>query len=471
MFLFPDKNKENFTFPSLSSNDENFFTFYSEYCERLYIKKYLYHFRKYISYTLINKKVFYYKKHDSCSDPGSIFEAGSEQKKEVYMKNQIMLEAEKIKDEMIAWRRELHQIPELGLTLPKTVNFVTKKLDEMGIEYTVYEESSNIVATIGHGDTCYMIRGDMDALPIEEKSCESFASTNGCMHACGHDMHTAMMLGAAKLIKAHESELNGVAKLLFQSAEEIFAGAKAAIAGGVMENPHVDSALALHVFSQKPLGTLGGHKVPAAGVYGFRIKLTGQGVHGSSPEHGVDPINTAIHIHLGLQELMSREVSGFDEVALTIGKFHAGSAANIIPETAELEGTLRVFDPVLRERMIQRIHTITQNIAEAYRTKAEIEVLSDVPPLVCDEQENAWSQDVIHEIDDSLIIDDFHAMGSEDFACISELVPATFYMVGAGVENPDERLPQHNPKIRFNEDILPIGAAIYTTAVLKKLSR
>ena len=206
MFLFPDKNKENFTFPSLSSNDENFFTFYSEYCERLYIKKYLYHFRKYISYTLINKKVFYYKEHDSCSDPGSIFEAGSEQKKEVYMKNQIMLEAEKIKDEMIAWRRELHQIPELGLTLPKTVNFVTKKLDEMGIEYTVYEESSNIVATIGHGDTCYMIRGDMDALPIEEKSCESFASTNGCMHACGHDMHTAMMLGAAKLIKAHESE-------------------------------------------------------------------------------------------------------------------------------------------------------------------------------------------------------------------------------------------------------------------------
>ena len=121
--------------------------------------------------------------------------------------------------------------------------------------------------------------------------------------------------------------------------------------------------------------------------------------------------------------------------------------------------------------MLFRSHTITQNIAEAYRTKAEIEVLSDVPPLVCDEQENAWSRDVIHEVDDSLIVDEFHAMGSEDFACISELVPATFYMVGAGVENPDERLPQHNPKIRFNEDVLPIGAAIYTTAVLKKLSR
>lgn len=387
------------------------------------------------------------------------------------MKNQIMLEAEQIKEEMTAWRRKLHQIPEIGLKLPKTVQFVKEKLDEMGIEYTVYEESSNIVACIGHGDTCYMIRGDMDALPMEEKSGETFSSTNGCMHACGHDMHTAMMLGAAKLIKAHESELKGVAKLLFQSAEEIFAGAKAAITSGVMENPHVDAAMALHVFSQKPLGTLGGHKLPAAGVYGFRIKLTGQGAHGSSPEHGVDPINTAIHIHLGLQELISREVSGFDEVALTIGKFHAGSAANIIPETAELEGTLRVFDPVLRQKMIQRIHTITQNIAEAYRTKAEIEVLSNVPPLVCDEAENAWSREVIYEVNNSLIIDEFHAMGSEDFAFYSELVPATFYMIGAGVENPEERFPQHNPKIRFNEDVLPIGAAVYTTAVLKRLSK
>ena len=168
---------------------------------------------------------------------------------------------------------------------------------------------------------------------------------------------------------------------------------------------------------------------------------------------------------------MSREVSGFDEVALTIGKFHAGSAANIIPETAELEGTLRVFDPVLRERMIQRIHTITQNIAEAYRTKAEIEVLSDVPPLVCDEKENEFSKEVIHEVDDSLNVGEFHAMGSEDFACYAELVPSTFYMVGAGVENPEERLPQHNPKIRFNEDVLPIGTAVYTTAVLKKLGK
>lgn len=387
------------------------------------------------------------------------------------MKNQIMLEAEQLQMEMTAWRRALHQIPEIGLSLPRTVAFITEKLAEMNIEYTVYEDSSNITACIGKGDTCYMIRGDMDALPMEEQSREPFASTNGCMHACGHDMHAAMLLGAAKLIKAHESELHGTAKLIFQSAEEIFAGAKAAIRAGVMENPHVDAVMALHVFSQKPLGTLGGHLNPCAGVYGFRIRLTGKGVHGSSPEDGVDPINTAIHIHQGLQELMAREVSGFDEVALTIGQFHAGSAANIIPETAEMEGTLRVFDPGIRERMIRRIHEITQSIAAAYRTKAEIEVLSDVPPLVCDEKEHAWCQEVIREVDDSLVIDTFHAMGSEDFACYSELAPAAFYMMGAGVENPEERLPQHNPKIRFNENVLPIGAAIYATAVLKRLGR
>ena len=166
---------------------------------------------------------------------------------------------------------------------------------------------------------------------------------------------------------------------------------------------------------------------------------------------------------------MAREISGFDEVALTIGKFHAGSAANIIPETAEMEGTLRVFDPKIRERMIRRIHEVTQGIAAAYRTKAEIEVLSDVPPLVCDEKENAWCREVIREVDDSLIVYTFHAMGSEDFACYSELVPAAFYMMGAGVDNPEERLPQHNPKIRFNEKVLPIGAAVYAAAVLKKL--
>ncbi|MCI9217340.1 MAG: amidohydrolase [Dorea sp.] len=387
------------------------------------------------------------------------------------MKNQIMLEAEQLQEELTAWRRELHQIPEVGLTLPKTVAFVTKKLEEMNIEYTVYEDSSNIVACIGKGDTCYMIRGDMDALPIEEQSQEPFSSTNGCMHACGHDMHTTMMLGAAKLIKAHESELRGVAKLIFQSAEEIFAGAKALIRSGAMENPHVDAAMALHVFSQVPLGSLGGHSVPCAGVYGFRIKLTGRGVHGSSPEGGIDPIVTAIQIHQGLQELMAREISGFDEVALTIGKFHAGSAANIIPETAEMEGTLRVFDPEIREKIIRRIHEISQGIAAAYRTKVEIEVLSDVPPLVCDEKENAWCQEVIREVDDSLIVKSFHAMGSEDFACYSRLVPSSFFMIGAGVDNPDERLPQHNPKIRFNENVLPIGAAIYATAVLKRLGK
>ena len=130
-----------------------------------------------------------------------------------------------------------------------------------------------------------------------------------------------------------------------------------------------------------------------------------------------------------------------------------------------------MFDPEIREKIIRRIHEISQGIAAAYRTKVEIEVLSDVPPLVCDEKENAWCQEVIREVDDSLIVKSFHAMGSEDFACYSRLVPSSFFMIGAGVDNPDERLPQHNPKIRFNENVLPIGAAIYATAVLKRLGK
>lgn len=284
-------------------------------------------------------------------------------------------------------------------------------------------------------------------------------------------MHTTMMLGAAKLIKAHESELHGVAKMIFPSAEETFAGTKAAIQAGALENPHVDAGMGLHVFTSKPLGTFGGHTVPSAGVYGFRFKLTGKGVHGSMPEDGIDPIVTAIHIHLGLQELVSREISGFDEVALTIGKFYAGRAANIIPETAEMEGTLRVFDPDIRKRFIQRIQEITQNIAAAYRTKAKIEVLRDGPPMVCDKEEVDWCSEIIREVDDSLSVGQFHGMASEDFACYSELVPTAFFLMGAGVDDPKEHLPQHNPKIRFNEKALPIGTAVYTTAVLKKLGK
>lgn len=173
------------------------------------------------------------------------------------MAHKILEEAQEINDLLIKWRRDLHQIPETDLELPKTVEYIGKRLDEMNVEYKVFPEVSVIIAQIGKGDKCFLLRSDMDALLVEEETGLEFASKNGCMHGCGHDLHATILLGAAKILKAHEEELPGVVKLLFQPGEETFRGAKAAVEAGVLENPHVDTAFAAHVFATIPCGTIG----------------------------------------------------------------------------------------------------------------------------------------------------------------------------------------------------------------------
>ena len=199
----------------------------------------------------------------------------------------------------------------------------------MGVVFQLYEDSSTIVAQIGQGEKCFLLRSDMDALPVCEESGEPFASQNGCMHACGHDMHAATLLGAAKILKAHEKELKGVVKLLFQSGEETFSGAREAIKAGVLENPEVNAAFAMHVAPNMENGVIQYGKHPMTSVYGFRITLTGKGTHGSTPENGVDPINTGVHLYLAFQELIAREISALDEAVLTIGHFEGGKAFSL----------------------------------------------------------------------------------------------------------------------------------------------
>ncbi|WP_246597720.1 M20 metallopeptidase family protein [Faecalicatena faecalis] len=387
------------------------------------------------------------------------------------MAQQLLEEAQSMREELISWRRTLHQIPETGLSLPETVAFIKEKLEEMAIPYQIYEECSCITAVIGHGGKCFLLRSDMDALPIEEESGESFASTNGKMHACGHDMHAAILLGAAKILKSHEEELKGTVKLFFQSGEETFSGAQAAIHAGILENPKVDAAFAMHVAAALPNNVLIYGDYPMAAVYGFRITLTGKGAHGSMPQMGVDPINTGVHIYLALQELLSREVSATDEAALTVGRFDAGSAANIIPERAILEGTLRTFKPEITQYLIKRIKEVTDSIASAYRTTAEIEVLSNVPSVGCNQELTKGILQSIQEMDSNVkALPLYHVMGSEDFAFITEKIPATYFGIGAGVTDQSKWVGQHNPKILFNEDCLPYGAAIYAKAAMDWLS-
>ena len=314
-----------------------------------------------------------------------------------------------------------------------------------------------------------MLRGDMDALPVAEESGEPFASTNGCMHACGHDIHATALLGAARLLKSREAELveaNATVKLLFQPGEETFEGHGAAIADGLLENPR--PRLPLPCTSTVNRRSAGALWQPCTfGVYGFRITLQGKGGHGSSPEICIDPITAGVHVHLALQELISREVPAAKEVALTVGKFAGGLAANVIPDTCVLEGTLRGFDVELMAHLKTRIAEVVNGVAATYRTPATIETLSDVPPLVLDSDMTQASLGYVGAVlPKAAFLPLFHAMASEDFALISSEIPSAYFTVGAAVTDTDEHFAQHHPKARFNDAELPLGAAAYAAVAL-----
>ena len=374
-------------------------------------------------------------------------------------------EAQALSDALVAWRRQLHQIPEVGIQLPRTMDYIRQQLEEMDIPYTLHREISCIEATIGRGGRCFLLRSDADAIPIPEETQLPFRADNGNMHGCGHDLHTTILLGAAKLLKTHETELPGTVKLLFQSGEEVFQGAKAAIEAGVLENPTVDAAFAMHVIAMMPVGVIMTGKEAMASVDGFRITLIGHGGHGSMPETAVDPINAAVQVYLALQSLIAREIGGTEEAVLTIGQLSAGDTANVIPQRAVLQGTLRTFSPAVRQRLCSRIREVTAGVAQTYRCKSEYEVLSACPSVITDDAVTASVEKSIRSLLPRFHISGgAHGMGSEDFAEISQEVPSAYYMMGAGPEDSEKRLGQHNPKIEFNEAVLPLGAAIYAQA-------
>ena len=380
-------------------------------------------------------------------------------------------EAAALQEQLVQWRRSLHQIPETGIHLPETMAFIRQQLEEMGIPYRVYEDISCIEATIGSGGKCFLLRSDVDALPVTEETNLPFRSSNGCMHGCGHDLHGTILLGAAKLLKSHERELKGTVKLLFQSGEEVFLGAKSAIAAGVLENPKVDAAFAMHVIAMMPVGVLMTGKEAMSSVNGFKITLTGHGGHGSMPEMAVDPINAAVQVYLALQSLIAREIGGSEEAVLTIGQFTAGEASNIIPERAVLQGTLRTFREDVRQRLLKRIREVVSGVALTYRCQAEYEELFSCSSVVTDDGVTAVVEKSAGKIAPQFhILGGAHGMGSEDFAEITQQVPSAYYMMGAGPAEESRRLGQHNPKVEFNEAVLGLGAGIYAQAAMDWLA-
>ena len=377
-----------------------------------------------------------------------------------------------IKDELINYRRIIHENPEVGAVLPKTKAFVMDKLKEFGYEPTEICESG-IVATISGekpGKT-FLLRADMDALPMKEETSCDFKSTNGCMHSCGHDMHTAMLLGAAKLLKQNQSQIEGTIKLVFQPDEEGFTGAKKMIAAGVLENPKVDAAMAMHVHSGTPSNlVLCGLGTTIAGCNRFRIIVKGQGCHGAMPETGVDPINIAAHIYISLQEIIAREIATTQPAVVTIGKFVGGDAPNIIPGQVIMEGTIRSLDKEIGEFIFNRINDIVVSTAKMFRGEAELIELSSTPPLANDNklahEVTSYVKDLVGE--QAVILFEQGGMGSEDFASYSYEVPSVYLMLGAGTknENPLFGQPMHNEKVQFNEDILVTGAAMHAYSAI-----
>ncbi len=393
----------------------------------------------------------------------------------------LLEEAKMLSDVIIKNRRYIHENAETHNNLPITTAYVKEKLNEMG--YSPVEIcQSGVVALAGGkkpGKTI-LLRADMDALPIVEENDLEFKSKTQNMHACGHDMHTAMLLGAAQLLKNHEDEIEGTVKLVFQPAEETLWGAKAMIEAGVLENPKVDAAMMIHVAGGMPIPS-GIVAIPGAGTVSaasdwFKIKVSGKGGHGAMPDLSVDPINVLAHIHIALQEINSREVAPAENLALTVGQIHGGNTSNVIPDDAFMSGTVRTYSNETREFVKNRLTEISEGIASTFRATVEVEYTKGCPCLIADEdltkQIFEYSKEMMGEdkvIDMGKLTSGKKIAGSEDFAFFSEHVPTASVSVGAGSPAEGYLFPHHHPKIIFNEDALTIGAAVYANTAINWL--
>lgn len=391
----------------------------------------------------------------------------------------LLEQAKTYQQELVMHRRFLHQHAETGFDLQQTVDYVRRQLEEMGYAPADCGRAGLVVTAGGKqpGKT-FLLRADMDALPITEQTGLEYACQDGRMHGCGHDMHTSMLLGAAKLLKEHEEELHGTVKLMFQPAEEIFEGSQDMIKAGVLKNPDVDAALMIHVMAGMsfPAGNVivcdGGVSAPAADLY--TITIQGKGCHGSMPQSGVDPITVAAHIITALQEINARELSINEPAVLTIGSIHAGSAPNAIPDKAELSGSLRTFDETTRAMIKQRMEEIVSGMAAVFRAEAKVEFGNGCPTLLNDSELSSCVAGYAKELlgaDKAFTQSQLTAMaggsvnrsagGSEDFAYVSHEVPSIMLALTAGEPEKGYRYPQHHPQVIFDEAVLSGGSAVY----------
>jgi amidohydrolase len=388
-------------------------------------------------------------------------------------------EAKALQAGTVALRRELHRNPELGLTLPVSQAAILAAIEDLPLEVTLGKSTTSVTAVLrgAKPGPAILLRADMDALPLQEDTGLEFSSDDeGTMHACGHDTHVAMLVSAARLLAAHVDELAGSVVFMFQPGEEGFHGARHMIHEGVLDaaGSRVERAFALHIFSRAPWGTIGTRPgTIMASADTFFVRVTGQGGHGSAPHEAIDPVPAAAAMVGALQTMITRRVSVFEPAVLSVTRISAGTTTNIIPETAELEGTIRTLSESTRALVHAELVKVCEAIGAAHGCRVMADVEPGFPVTVNDDAEaphvlelaaEVLGQGYVRELPDPI-------MGAEDFSYVLQRVPGTFAFLGAcppGID-PADAQANHSNRVVFDEDAMSHGVAMHAAFALDAL--
>ena len=377
--------------------------------------------------------------------------------------------AEALRDELIERRRDFHRHPELAFQEHRTAGIVADELNSLGLEVVSGVGQTGVIGIL-EGDSdgpTLLYRADMDALPIaEENETEYSSQAVGKMHACGHDGHTTIALGIAKLLADHREALNGRIKFVFQPAEEVGGGAKAMIDDGALDSPAPDRTLGIHLWNDLEVGEVSVVTGPTmSGVGIFEVTVTGKGGHGAMPHQTADPIVCAAQIIVALQTIVSRNVDPLDLVVLTIGLLHGGSARNIIPQSVTFSGTYRLFREETRELVKSRIHDIATGVASGMGCRADVDLGLGMGAIVNDAEVTSHTREVFSRLGDAVTVVEQPWMASEDVGLFMQGNPSAYLLVGSANHERKLDYPHHHPRFDFDEDVLPLSVGMMSAVI------
>ncbi len=381
-------------------------------------------------------------------------------------------DAQNLASYLIEVRRDIHRNPELGFQEVRTASLVARTLTDLGMEVSTGIARTGVVALLDSGKPgpTILVRFDMDALPIQEQNSHEYVSQiPGVMHACGHDAHVAIGLGVAKLLAAYRENLRGRVKFMFQPAEEGLGGAKQMIREGVLEQPHPDYALAMHVWNEKPVGWVGVKPgALMAGADSFRILIEGRGGHGAIPHQTADPIYAMAQIITAIQSIVSRNVSPLETAVVSVGSVKAGDAHNIIPQTGEILGTIRTYSEPVRDLVLNRLQVLVEGVAQALGCRATIKINDVTPAVVNDEMVAKIVQNAVAKMMPEMVNDtSCQTMASEDMAYVLREIPGCYFFVGSANSDMGLSFPHHHPRFDIDEEVLWRSVAVMSAAVME----